>query len=701
MRFKFLIAFLFMASAFLAGAQTLQTLLSFNSADGANSVAALTLGNDGNFYGTTYNGGNLSLNAGSGDGTVFKLTTNGALTTLVSFSSTNGANPYAGLTLGNDGNFYGTTSETLFKLTTNGTLTTMVSFNVSGGAYPNALTLGNDGGFYGTTQVGGGGFGTVFRWTTNGTLTNLLSFNTNNDPYPNALTLGNDGNLYGTAEETIFKVTTNGALTTLASFYYTNGANLIAPLTLGNDGSFYGTTEEGGRNNYGTVFQVTTNGALTALVSFSFTNGANPYAGLTLGNDGNFYGTTANGGITNSAFPQGMGTLFQVTTNGALTTLVCFSGSNGAVPESALTLGNDGNFYGTTAYGGTGGYGTAFRLLLLPVIAVQPQCQTNFVGATVTFSVSATYLPPAGYQWLRNGTNLADGGNISGATNSTLTLTGISDSDAATYSLVVSDAYGSVTTSNAVLTVNDSLFIASQPQNQTVGLGSNVTLNVTVFGAPPFVFQWYFDETPLGSPGAGTNVSCTLTNVGTNQAGTYSVLIVNACGDLMSSNAVLTVKVFPPAIALQPSSQRVMIGSSVSFSVSVSGTPPFYYQWQFNGTNLIDAPNASYAIQAAATNDTGNYSVIVTNLAGSVTSSNALLTVIIQPTLALELSAGYALLNLNGMLSNSFVVQYSTNLEGTNWINLLSLPDLPYSPYLFLDPSGVGQPARFYRVFMR
>ena len=86
---------------------------------------------------------------------------------------------------------------------------------------------------------------------------------------------------------------------------------------------------------------------------------------------------------------------------------------------------------------------------------------------------------------------------------------------------------------------------------------------------------------------------------------------------------------------------------------------------------------------------------------GSVTSSNALLTGLIPPTLALQLWAGYPLLDLSGMLSSNFVVQYSTNLAGTNWVNLLSLTNLPASPYLFLDPDGDGTPARFYRAFMR
>ena len=93
--------------------------------------------------------------------------------------------------------------------------------------------------------------------------------------------------------------------------------------------------------------------------------------------------------------------------------------------------------------------------------------------------------------------------------------------------------------------------------------------------------------------------------------------------------------------------------------------------------------------------------MVVTNSVGSATSFNALLTVIVPPTLALRFSGGYPLLNLDGMLSSNFVVQYSTSLASTNWINLLSLTNLLSSPYLFLDPAGVGQPSRFYRAFMK
>jgi uncharacterized repeat protein (TIGR03803 family) len=149
----------------------------------------------------------------------------------------------------------------------------------------------------------------------------------------------------------------------MVSFNNTNGANPSAGLTLGNDDNFYGATYDGGQNGLGTIFRVTTNGVLTTLVSFNNTNGANPTAGLTLGSDGNFYGTTVYGGSSN------LGTAFQMTTNGVLTTLVSFNGTNGANPRAGWTSGSDGNLYGTTSGGGgSGTNGTVLKLLVPPVI---------------------------------------------------------------------------------------------------------------------------------------------------------------------------------------------------------------------------------------------------------------------------------------------------------------------------------------------
>jgi len=335
-------------------------------------------------------------------------------------------------------------------------------------------------------------------------------------------------------------------------------------------------------------------------------------------------------------------------------------------------------------------------------VVLSPQSRTNYATSTAIFNVAAFGPEALNYQWQKNGAKLANGGNISGATNGTLMISNITDADAAIYSAVVIDADSELATSNATLTVNDSLFIATQPLSQTAGVGSNVTFSATAYGAQPLVFQWFLNNSPVGPPTSGTNVSFyILTNVQTNESGNYRVQLFNGQGSLMSSNAVLTVIVFPPSITVQPQSQSFLQGSSASFTLSVSGTPPLQYQWLFNGTDISGETNASCIIPAVFAGNAGNYSVVVTNSAGSVTSSNAVLSVIVPPELGLQFLANYPLLNLNGMPGNNFLVQYSTNLAGTNWITLLLLTNLQTSPYEFLDPAGNDQPARFYRAVMQ
>ena len=198
---------------------------------------------------------------------------NGDLKTLINFNGTNGQYPYAGLTLGLDGNFYGTTYSggvsnvgSVFQLTTNGVLTTLASFNTANGAYPEAdLTLGPDGSFYGSTTSGGiGGRGTLFKMTTNGNLTTLVNFDLVNGASPSAaLVLEPDGNFYGTTEYagangagTVFRLTPSGGFTTLCSFSGINGSRPLTTLSVGPDGNLYGTTQEGGGGGAGTLFRL-------------------------------------------------------------------------------------------------------------------------------------------------------------------------------------------------------------------------------------------------------------------------------------------------------------------------------------------------------------------------------------------------------------------------------------------------------------
>ena len=378
---------------------SLTTLVSFGGTNGANPVAGLVQGKDGNFYGTTAVGG------ANGYGSLFQLTLPGTLATLISFDRTNnGANPGAALVQGSDDAFYGTTDNggtngygTIFKVTTGGTLATLVSFQGTDGSQPHSsLVQGQDGKFYGSTEIGGANQeGTAFQMLPNGTLTSLVSFDINGYSPRAGLVQAADGNFYGAAylggtngHGAMFRLATNGALTMLYSFTGgSDGANPCAGLTQGADGKLYGTTFSGGANSYGTVFKMTTNGTLTPLASFGGTNGAHPQAALLLASDGNFYGTTKNGGAYTNQSSSGDGTAFKLTTNGTLTTLVSFDGTNGANPQGGLVQGVDGNLYGTTADGGASGDGTIFRLAFPPPPSFLAVEET---GATLALTWSAT-----------------------------------------------------------------------------------------------------------------------------------------------------------------------------------------------------------------------------------------------------------------------------------------------------------------------
>lgn len=397
-------------------------LHAFSSGDGANPVAGLAEGTDGNLHGTTEFGGP------DDDGTVFEMTTSGSLSTLFSFDFTNGYAPIGGLVQGMNGNFYGMTEVggshdygTVFEVATSGSFTILYSFAHTDGGYPtDGLVTGSDGNFYGTTAIGGAeGDGTVFEMSESGSLSTLFSFNYTNGYSPTAgLVQGSDGNLYGTTEEggssgdgTIFKVTTSGSLTSLVSFDGTNGLEPVAGLAQGSDGNFYGTTYYGGAGDEGTVYSMTTSGSLTTLCSFIGTNGANPVAGLIQGLDGNFYGTTFGGGA------GGSGTVFAVTASGSLTTLCVFTGTNGANPEAGLIQGSNGTFYGTTYNGGSGGDGTVFSLTPFSVVAT--------LGAPFSYQISATSNVPPTYA----AANLPAGLSVNTATgliSGTATATGTS-----------------------------------------------------------------------------------------------------------------------------------------------------------------------------------------------------------------------------------------------------------------------------------
>jgi len=380
-------------------AQTLTTLDSFGGASGADPAAGLLQASDGNFYGTTYAG------AKNKSGTVFKITANGTLTTLYTFCSqascADGERPQGRLVEAGNGDLYGTTyaggahnQGTVFKITLSGTVTTLYSFCPHGGGCadgraPEAgLIQATDGDLYGTTYLGGAnGGGTVFKITPQGRLTTVYNFCSlarcadGSEPVAGLIQV-TSGEFYGTTylggaqgNGSIFKITPSGTLKTLYSFCSlpncADGDLPDAGLVEATNGDLYGTTSNGGANDNGfnhpgTVFKITPSGTFATLYSFcalaNCADGQGPYALLVQASNGNLYGTTQQGG---NAFS---GTIFEITPSGTLTTLYSFCSmsncADGTLPDGGMIQGSDGELYGTTYGGGAKGYGTVFSFTL-------------------------------------------------------------------------------------------------------------------------------------------------------------------------------------------------------------------------------------------------------------------------------------------------------------------------------------------------
>ncbi len=380
--------------AVVAQAGVLTTLHVFNVTDGQYPQAVLAAGEDGSFYGSTSYGGV------SGQGSVFKVTTNGVFFSVASFGFTNGANPYGRLLRSGDV-FFGTTANggpfnhgTVFQLVSN-QLAVQVSFTntaVDGSTPFTGLIADTNGSFYGTTVSGGpGGYGTVFRMGDTETRpTTLVAFDGVNGGTPEAALLAHtNGWFYGTTLAggsnnlgTVFKMSPTGVFTNIFAFASTNGANPWASLARATDGALYGTTANGGPGNYGTIYRVTTNDSVEMVAAFGYTNGANPIAGLTPATDGSLYGVARYGGANS------YGTIYKVATNGAIETMFSFNYGNGSQPYAGMVFGPDGHLYGTTLDGGSGA-GTVFRFILNPPApAMQPVVKTN-ADAILTWSAVA------------------------------------------------------------------------------------------------------------------------------------------------------------------------------------------------------------------------------------------------------------------------------------------------------------------------
>ncbi len=347
-------------------------------------IGSLAQGRDGSLY-TVASG--FGYGVANTDGAIFNTSINGnGSRALHLFSGADGTEPFSGLTLAMDGNYYGATYGggssnfgVLFEISPGGVYTVLHEFTgLDDGWAPAAVPIqASDGSLYGTTLGGSVSDGIVYKYSpSTGMFTTIFSFNPDGSQgyqIEAPLIQGSDGNLYGTTEfggtsncGTVFELSLAGSLLQSYSFPCgTGGQILYGPVVQASDGNFYGTTFYGGnitrggecQGGCGTIFKLS-DGVVSILYNFSgYSNdGAFPEWGLTEGTDGNLYGSTERGGR------YGLGTLFQISTSGQYKLLYSFPVQVGAEPSSVLLQHTNGSFYGTLFNNSTYRQGSLYSL---------------------------------------------------------------------------------------------------------------------------------------------------------------------------------------------------------------------------------------------------------------------------------------------------------------------------------------------------
>lgn len=361
-------------------------LHSFGGSGDTGLPSVLLQATDGDFYGI---GSAIGVGIGIGIGAIFRMKADGTVTIVYAFPGYPAlTGTPVGLIQSSDGNFVGTTTGrtpdswgTVFRMTPAGLLTILYEFPAAGSTVGHIPATGvieaSDGNFYGMTTFGGAsGDGTVFRLTSAGVATKLHDIEAGRDgSRPRAsLFEAADGSLYGThfsglapsAQGSVFKVTSGGGFSVLHRFGGPpDGAYPSGGITQAADGTLYGTTERGGAVDFGTVFTMDAAGAVTLLHEFrGGVEGALADSPLVQGTDGNLYGATCRGGLNNA------GTVFRSTRTGGFAVLYTFLGTADGLCPKGLVQASNGSLYGTTSLSGQFGGGTVFRMSLSGGFAV-------------------------------------------------------------------------------------------------------------------------------------------------------------------------------------------------------------------------------------------------------------------------------------------------------------------------------------------
>lgn len=518
---------------------------SFGSATNAlvDTQAGVVQTASGTFYGVAISGG---VNGG---GAIFSYTPGGGIIPVFNFSSsganstTYGYGPFGGMTLAANGNLYGTTTAggasslgTIFSYTPGGTVTTQASFTSATGTEVNsALVQGSDGNFYGTsTQGGSKSRGTVFKYVPGGALSAMVSFDASPDKgiaSYGALLEATTGTFYGTTYSggtggygEIFSITTSGAFNVLANLTSTTGGICSSTLFKAANGTIYGEGGSGGSGPDGTIFTFSpgTN-AVTPFTNFNGTNGMVPTGQLVQTSDGTFYGITGGGGS------GGYGTLFKMASDGTLTTLVNFNVANGQDPQGGACLGADGCIYGTVNADSLGNGGvfrynpSSTETVAYSSVSTVPLLASNITISGSMLAVTLNYAPSPGdvLTVIRNSGSSAINGAFSNLSDGG-TITAVYNGTSYTFRASYEGGSGHDLTLTALSTSVPPSITSANNTTFTVGQADSFQVAATGMPAPTF------SATGLPSWASLNSTTGLLTGTPPNGAGTPFAIQITA-----------------------------------------------------------------------------------------------------------------------------------------------------------------------------
>lgn len=575
----------FVSVALHAQTATQSVIYPFKDADGDDPSTSLIQASDGNYYGAAPSSGAY------GGGTIYQITPAGVFTTIHDFNSTtDGASPQW-IIQGSDGFLYGMTNYgganeigTIFKMSLSGQITVLHSFATNDGGNSDAgLTLGADGNFYGVTTNGGSASGgTVFQLTPTGTYTVLYSFTgalDGGNPY-GSMIQASDGNLYGITANgggkgggTIFQISPTGAFKV---FYALDpavtGTGIEVSLVEGADGALYGTSLNGGTAGDGSIFRLGLDGTLSTLYSFTGgTDGSTAWSPLSIGSDGNFYGSTT----------DGSGTVYRLTPGGTLTTLYSFTGkTDGRTPRSTLLQGSDGNLYGVAAFGGQYTDGNVYKLTFSPVlnppVTLTPSSTSVPLGGTATLSWSVSNAFSLSMQQcfatVLSGADASWTGVLTGKLANNIFSGSVALSPAGEGSVTYALTCGGIETGSVTVTVTAPLPVSVTTTSlpvATVGSAYTTTLAATGGVAP---YTWSASGLPAGITLSSKGVlSGTATTYGVYP---LAITVSDSEGTPLTATASLSLSVTSaaPTVLASPASIAISApGASGSTSLSLSG----------------------------------------------------------------------------------------------------------------------------------